>query len=541
MTSSDASARRPLRVGFFVDAPEAPRWIYRLVEAVVALPECALAFVSFDADAPRASSLLSRVARAPDRALFECFRALDDRVFGRPDDARATRDLRPLLGATPRAPDDSDELDVILRLGRAAPAPSLVARARGGVWSLRFGPRTLDDPSAAGLYEVLSGAGTVTTELFAAAREGSPERVVARAVTRADVRSVRRGQGVFLAKTAALVAHALRALYDDKLGATDPEALEPRPSAALASGPTNGELSRLLVGHGLRYLDERVDRAMYATQWVLAWQRSESLSGAAPFRYLLPPGDRFWADPFPSVRGGRRHIFFEEAILATGKGHISLVELRDDGSHGEVERVLERPHHLSYPFLLRHGGDDFMLPEGSVDGGVGVYRARRFPRGWELVDVLLPDRFVSDATLREIDGRWWLFADIAVDGTRVPSEELHLFYGPTPFGPWTPHRRNPITSDAGRARPAGAVFAHTGKLYRPAQDCATRYGYAVSFNEIVRLTPDDYAEVERGRMTPSWDPRLLATHTFNRDGDLTVIDAVMRRPASLRTGRCLRG
>jgi hypothetical protein len=30
-------------------------------------------------------------------------------------------------------------------------------------------------------------------------------------------------------------------------------------------------------------------------------------------------------------------------------------------------------------------------------------------------------------------------------------------------------------------------------------------------------------------MVPSWEPRALATHTFNRDGDLTVIDAIVRR------------
>lgn len=526
---TDTLPLAPLRVGVTLDGPTQPRWIARILESIAAAPECELTFVSFASDQPSTRSLLSRVASAPRQALFECFRAADDRVFARPDDALSPRDVRSIVGEVPRAPAPEAVIDVVLRLGRSAINPSLAARARHGVWTLRFGARSLTDPDAIGLYEVLAAQGTAVSELCVESPENKRGRVLARAVTRADVRSVRRGRGVFFAKSAALVLRALRDVYDGR--SSDGERSHfTQPEVDLPSRPDNGEMLRLLAEHGFRYAQERLDRALYVSQWVLAWQRSERFPSEEPFRYLLPPKDRFWADPFASVRDGRRRIFFEECPYATGKGHISLVELDERGDVSEVERVLEEGHHLSYPFLLRHRGEDFMLPEGSERGGVGVYRAKSFPRGWELVDVMLSDRFVSDVTLREIDGRWWLFADVAVDGTRTPSEEFHIFHGPTPFGPWTPHRRNPISSDAGRARPAGALFSHDGKLYRPAQDCATRYGYAVTFNEIVRITPDEYEEVDRGRMIPSWDPRLLATHTLNRDGDLTVIDAVMRRP-----------
>ncbi len=526
---TDTRPLAPLRVGVTLDGPTQPRWIARILESISAAPECELAFVSY-ASPPPSPSLASRVMRAPSRALFECFHALDDRVFARPDDALSPRDVRAIVGDAPRAPAPDAVIDVVLRLGRDAVGPSLASRARHGVWTLRFGARSLAAPHAIGLYEVLAGQGTTVSELCVESPEDKRGRVLSRAVTRADVRSVRRGRGVFFAKSAALVLRALRDLYDGRSGEADERSHFTHPAVDLPATPDNAEMLRLVAEHGFRYAQERLDRALYVSQWVLAWQRSERFPSEGPFHYALPPKDRFWADPFASVRDGRRRIFFEECLYSTGKGHISLVELDDRGGVSEVERVLEERHHLSYPFLLRHRGDDFMLPEGSERGGVGVYRARSFPRGWELVDVMLSDRFVSDVTLREIDGRWWLFADVAVDGTRTPSEEFHIFHGPSPFGPWTPHRRNPISSDAGRARPAGALFEHGGRLYRPAQDCATRYGYAVTFNEITRITPDEYEEVDRGRMIPSWDPRLLATHTINRDGDLTVIDAVMRRP-----------
>jgi hypothetical protein len=51
----------------------------------------------------------------------------------------------------------------------------------------------------------------------------------------------------------------------------------------------------------------------------------------------------------------------------------------------------------------------------------------------------------------------------------------------------------------------------------------------MSINRVTRLTPDDYEEEECARVLPDWDPRLIATHSLNRDGDLTVIDAGMLR------------
>ena len=521
-----SSHSAPLRVGVTVDSLLQPRWIARVVAQIVASPACTLAFLAVaSARVVPPVALASRLLRDPSHAAHTLFRALDDRVYARPGDALDGCDLGAIAGDVAYASAEGEAVDVVLRLGRAAPAVS----ARYGVWSLHVGGRASYD-DAAGLYEVLGASGPTVTELRASRWGDGPGRVVARAVTRTDVRSVRRSRNVVLAKAPALVLRALRDLFDGAVTDTVEAPSLPRPSMALeATRPGNGAMARMLVEHGLRYAQERVDRAFNRSQWSIAWQRADALVSAEPFHYLAPPKHLIWADPFPLVVAGRRYIFFEEAGYPGGKGHISVLELGDDGVAGAVTRVLEEPYHLSYPFLFRHEGELYMMPEGSERGGVGVYRARSFPYEWERVTVMLPELHIADATLRQVGDRWWLFADVSVDGTLAHSEEFHLFYASSPFGPWTPHRRNPIASDAGRARAAGALFEHDGRLYRPAQDSAARYGYAVSFNEVVRLDTEEYCEVDRGHMVPSWEPRALATHTFNRDGDLTVIDAIVRR------------
>jgi hypothetical protein len=73
------------------------------------------------------------------------------------------------------------------------------------------------------------------------------------------------------------------------------------------------------------------------------------------------------------------------------------------------------------------------------------------------------------------------------------------------------------------------MFRRGARLYRPAQDCSERYGYAVTLNEVTMLTPTSYAEAPRAQILPDWDPRIAATHTLAYTPGLTVIDALQPR------------
>jgi hypothetical protein len=221
-------------------------------------------------------------------------------------------------------------------------------------------------------------------------------------------------------------------------------------------------------------------------------------------------------------------VLFEEAEFARPKGRIRVLELGSQGPVGEPVTVLERDYHLSYPFVFRHEGQLYMVPESAANRTVELYRAVRGPHEWELDRTLLDDVALTDATIVEIDGRWWMFAgSVARGGSRV--DEMSLYYADSPFGPWRRHRRNPVVSDVRHARPAGKPFQIAGQWYRPAQDCSRRYGYAIRLQRIVRLDELAFEEETVSILTPDWSSKLLATHTINRAGELTVLDAQRRR------------
>jgi hypothetical protein len=222
-------------------------------------------------------------------------------------------------------------------------------------------------------------------------------------------------------------------------------------------------------------------------------------------------------------------VFFEELPFKTGRAHISMLEIGADGRASPPVKVLERDHHLSYPFLAEHGGQLYMIPESAQAGTLEVYRCVDFPLRWKPERVLMQGVRLVDATFHRGPDRWWMFANAAAQGSRAFDDELHLFHAASLLGDWQPHRRNPVKSDVRGARPAGQLFWRNGALHRPAQICAPLYGSGLSIHRVLRLTPHDYAERQVERVLPSGADGLLGVHTINRAGDLTVVDAFCRR------------
>jgi hypothetical protein len=282
--------------------------------------------------------------------------------------------------------------------------------------------------------------------------------------------------------------------------------------------PKNSKVIKLLY----RFLLEKIKSRFFYEQWIIAYKTTKR--NKEDYVVIKPPIDRFYADPFVIKRKDKNFIFFEEYIYSKGKGDISVFEIDTETKEvSEAITVLEKPYHLSYPFIYEWDGETYMVPETSGNRTIELYKATNFPYNWDLQKVLIDNINAVDATIIHYNDKFWMFANVFVDGASS-LDELYIFHADTLLGEWKPHKMNPVISDASSARPAGKIYLKDGKLIRPSQDCTFSYGYAIKLNEIVELNEQIYKERTISEIKPNWLKDNRGTHTYNFNEDIEIID-----------------
>ena len=250
--------------------------------------------------------------------------------------------------------------------------------------------------------------------------------------------------------------------------------------------------------------------------------------GPKPVVHWWKPGPRavYLADPFGIRCGERWKVLAEHFDYREGKG--TIVELDADSATRDVAEIvtsLALPTHLSYPYVFRHEGMTFAVPENFEGGSIRLYRLSGSERlQWTETAVLVPGFAGVDATLFQWQGVWWMFA---TDRDAGADSHLYAWYAPSPAGPWASHVLNPIKIDVRGARPGGTPFIHEGRLFRPTQDCSRTYGGRIVLMEVARLDPEGFQERIAGEVRPGNEvPWQDGLHTLSACGDgRTLLDA----------------
>jgi hypothetical protein len=551
------SAPRKLRIGILIDSVQQPAWVRTMLERIAHSDHAELSLVvQNEASRPRLG-LLGKLRTHHRIFMYLLLERLEARLFRLEPDAFAMGSIEalieglPRIGVSPRQGEFSDwiegesldeirsyDVDVLLRLGFRILRGGILQAARHGVWSFHHGDNHVNRGGPAGFWEVYERHPATGSILQILNEDLDNGIVLDRSWSATDPLSIRRSLNVYYWKSLEFVPRRLRQLHE--MGS---EAFQQRTaelggdlsvySRRLYVAPGNAELIGLAARHLARNLWRKVRERFMIEQWFLMLdvRRSPAIAFRR-YRSLIPPPDRYWADPFVVRREGRYFLFFEELLHRAEHGRISVLELDEKGrpAHETPAVALQRPYHLSYPFLFEYEGELFMIPETSENRTIECYRCVELPERWELHATLMEGVTAVDATLHQHGESWWLFVNIEPNPGASTWDELHLFHADRPFGTeWRPHPQNPIVSDVRRARPAGALFEHAGRLYRPAQDCGRVYGYGLRFHEVLRMDETEYEEREVAFAEPNFAPHILGIHTFNRAHRLTVIDAKRRR------------
>jgi hypothetical protein len=548
------SDRAPLRIGLLLDAAVVPRWTAAVLEYLAAASFVRVEIVVIlRADSPRIAAPESLFARYErwDRGQLA---AADDPLVP-VDCADRLRGVSTIM-ATPipagpfsRLPAGAldrlrtADLDVILHLGSDRLGGDVVGAARHGVWAHEWADGAWYRGGPPYFWETCERHPLCGAALVALSAQGTPASILCKGLyaTQPGPSQARNGLQAYWGATFFVIQtlHALHESGPDDVARRALPVPAYRGRRAVYATPSDFEMARWLGSVFVRKVAARLTRRREVPVWKLAVRVGDRTlldEGPAPnlsgFTWLDVPRGRFYADPFFIEESGRTWLFFEDADLTTWRGAISAAEVRADGRLGTPVRVLEQPYHLSYPHVIRDGGDLFMIPETQKHGTVELYRCERFPDRWQLEKELYRGLAV-DTTVWIEHGVYWFFVTL-VD--RRGGGQLWLFFARALTGDWTPHPANPISRDVRRSRGGGAIFRDSlGRLIRPSQDGSVNYGRSFSLNEITVLDEAQYAERTLATVEPP--PGFIGTHSYARAGRIEIVDGIARVPQRVAGGR----
>ena len=526
MDSPDATTPTP-SIGIIVDPLPLTAWTHEVLEQIL---EQDLARIAYVAAVPSPGPSLS----AP--LLLRLYLVLDRLLLPRTPCALQRQPGRLLLQRLPmfdlghpeqlppgKRPED---VDLVINLSCMAVTDVFATATPQIAWSLPV----LSRPAWHGVEEVCARMPVSAMAVVATSSDSADSLVLQQANCATDFFSVGRTRNRILWKGGALIIRALKGWHAapdlpqrEKL---DSDAGKPVPTASSAV------LLAKIVG---RLVRNGVDKLFYRRRWSLIARAAEGFSASFEnYRPLAPTGNCAWADPCVLTRGERHYLFIEQIPPGTSKGHLAVMEINAGCITGAPEIILEKPYHLSHPFVFEWETEIYMVPESSANESVDLYRCTGFPTQWEFCRTIMRGVRAVDTTLLEHGGRWWMFVSLADHKGATTRDELFLFSSRSPVDEsWQAHPLNPIVADARRARPAGRIVRQDGKLVRPAQDCSHRYGYGIRMMEILALDEERYQELEIASYTPNWDPNVVGMHTIDRAEGLTVLDVKRSAPRLL--------
>ena len=521
-----------MKIIIVLDSLEIPAWKSTLLEKIQ---------LSSSAEIVSFCLLKKSKPTLSKNSLCQLHRRLDAKLFKPLPDAFSKKNIQTVFPKVNisdlNSSDDFINSDVIIWLSEHIPPTHLYSKTRLGIWFYTFGSQGFETTcdELIGHSAFFQKQETATAALHLKSSADGPTKIVYQSWSMPHAYSLTLSQNEQAWKISSFVPRVLEEL--SQIGEVDflkkINSQDHHSSYDFSTKNNTSTFPQSVVNLFLHFgflVKRKIDNLRFTRQWILLFRLGKSPSREFPeFQKLLPPKDKFWADPFLWNHEDQHFVFLEELPFSTEKGYISVLEILKNGKITSPQKVLELPYHLSYPFLFEFEEKLYMIPESFSARNIQLFECTDFPLKWHHKMDLMTNIVAADTTLLFHKNKWWMFTNMVETEGSSLDDELYLFYADSPLtSEWIAHPQNPIVSDVRRARPAGNLFFENGKLIRPSQDCSKVYGLGFNFNEIEILSETEYREKHLTNVRPDWDKNLHRVHSFNHQNGLTIIDGMIR-------------
>ncbi|MGB3870095.1 MAG: hypothetical protein WA937_11620 [Flavobacteriales bacterium] len=519
-------AEGSLRIGIACTGTQLPQWQLKCVQELLAVPGVAVVAVLElpEPETQEATAALYRWwLRRSSRAGLLMEQDASALLADFPRVAQAGTNLPEVLREYP--------MDALLQLNGAELSNAEEGAIPFGIWQFMHGGLGSGSNPIPGLWEFLKDEPMTSALLQSHSTASGKNGVLREGFFRTLDHSVVKTAESVLAECAIWPALACRSILSgDSQIITD----TPGPSDGLRATPGNSDMLALLWKEFANGRQQR-NHSTASDEWnigVLPHPVQDLLDESPNLnvRWLPPPAPgQSRSTPFGWMKEENLNVLYEKYQPDTGEGVIARLRPKKDNNLKRSRTVLEASGHLTYPFILEHDGQIYVIPEQTHTGKVDLFLLDDEGTTLTFVRTLLEQPLCSP-TLFQHEERWWLFGT----DTRMPDTLLLAFHSKRFDGPYAPHQLNPIKTDIRSARPGGTPFHHAGALWRPAQDGSVSGGQII-FNRIVSLTPTQFHEQAAKRMEPVPGPWSHGLHTVSAMGDVTLVDGMRKHSGKARS------
>ena len=544
-----------LKIGLLIDSTNIPYWAYSMIEKINQSNYAQINLLIINGNKQIKNNNITKIKNNKNYFLYKIYTKFENKIYKQESNTFETYDLESILLDTnkitviPKQTKYSDlieeedvkkikefDLDVIVRLGFRILRGGILKAAKCGVWSFHHGDNNINRGGPAGFWEVFEKHPVTGSILQIITEELDEGKILTKSYSTTDPILVKRNCNNYYMKTLSFLPRKLKELQElgqeRFLENVEKENENLRfYSNRLYTRPTNIEFLRLWYSNFGKFIKRNVQNTYSFEQWGLLFDIKNDVSKSMwRYKKILPPKDRFWADPHIITKDDNYFVFIEEYIYKKSKGHISLIKIDKKGNYKYLGKILEKKYHLSYPFVFEFENNYYMIPETEANKSIELYKCTDFPMKWEYYGKIMNNVSAVDTTIFNHNNKWWMFTGIKENDGASNSDELFLFYSDNPLSDrWIRHEKNPIVSDVRQARPAGKIFSINSKIYRPSQNSSNYYGYGISINQIEKINEKEYEEKSITSILPNWDRSITGVHTFQYDEGLSIIDAKIKR------------
>lgn len=425
------------------------------------------------------------------------------------------------------------DLDVILRHEFGIIRGPILNAAKFGIWSFHHGDNAINRGGPAAFWEIVLGQSTVGVTLQQLTSEIDGGRVIDKAFFNTHWSFVKLKRMVLESSVSVLFKNLEKLKsgnYNYKKSIVYYNPLYTLPNLNIVFKYLFKFYSKLL-NKFIQLLSHKFFGKRYNC-WTLFIGKGDFLESTL-FR-LKPvrlPKNEFWADPFILNHNNKNYIFFENYEYNLKKGKISC-GIIENNELINIEDVLVKDYHLSFPYIFKENGEIYLLPETNANNQLELYKCVSFPNKWELHSTAFEGEKVADAFFyNDSKSQKWLFVNKQVDLNSIMNNELYIYkVDDVDLKNIKPHKNNPVIINSKSARNAGSIFNYNNEVYRPSQaNIEGVYGRALNINKIEKLNINEYIETNITTIYPNFHNGLISTHHLSQKDGLFVIDAAFKK------------